>query len=63
MWKAKAKQVLKLRMTMQDHQALGHKLVAHWGQEDKDYSFDFMKYKIVEVCKGDLKGHCWIKKC
>lgn len=60
--KAKIKKVLRLRMTIQDHQALGHKLVSHWGQTEKDYNFEFKKYKIVEVCTGNLHGHCWIKR-
>lgn len=60
--KARVKRVLKLRLTTGDHETLGHKLVSHWGQTNKDYNFNFKKYRIVEVCVGSLKGHCWIEE-
>ncbi len=56
------KQILHLKLTIHDHQELGHKLVSHWGQKETDYNFEWKKYKVVEVCKGDLKGHCWIRR-
>lgn len=60
--KAKLKRALRLRLTKNDHMMLGHKLVGHWGQDHKDYQYNWKKWKIVEVCKGEYEGYCWIEE-
>lgn len=62
--RTKLKKLLRLRLTINDHHELGHKLVTNWGKfkVGEKYNFDLHVWKVVEIGKGDLAGHLWIEK-
>lgn len=26
------------------------------------YVFNYLKYKVIEICEADLDGYCWIER-
>lgn len=51
------------RLSIEQHKKRGHILVGNWGLTvGEKYFFNYAEFEIVEVCDGDLAGHCWIRK-
>jgi hypothetical protein len=48
---------------IEKHLHFGHKLVGHYGLDIGDtYNFNFLNYKVIEICKDNLEGYCWIER-